>query len=62
MVEISRFMNDNRESVVLRNNEDYVVQHYEDSNMIREVSMNIHSLQYAEDCAENWVFRYGSFE
>lgn len=34
---------------------DYVVEMYEDNNLVESRTISGHNLGYAEDCAENWV-------
>ena len=55
--EISRHWSDNgkKEAVVLKTQKGYMVDLYEQSRFIRTVDCSNHSLQWAEDCAENYV-------
>jgi hypothetical protein len=34
---------------------DYVVEMYEDNKLVESRTISGHTLEYAEDCAENWV-------
>lgn len=55
--ELSRFFSDNgkKEAVVVKSENGFMVELYEKSRYIRTVDVSKHSLQYAEDTAENWT-------
>lgn len=55
--EISRYMSENgkKEAVVVKTEKGYMVELYEKSKYIRTVDVSKHSIQYAEDTAENWT-------
>ena len=55
--EISTYYSDNgkREAKVVKSEKGYLVELYEKSRYIRTVNVSKHSLQYAEDTAENWA-------
>lgn len=58
---ISEFYSDpsknvpNRISVVSAGDDSYIVDLYEHGVLLQSRDMGRHNLQYAEDCAENWV-------
>lgn len=47
--------NGRKEAVVLKTIDGFVVDLYEQSRYIKTVNCTDHSLQYAEDCAENYT-------
>jgi len=55
--EISRYIsvNGKKEGVVVRTENGYMVELYERSKYVRTVDVSTHSLQYAEDTAENYA-------
>lgn len=55
--EMSRYIsvNGKKEGVVVRTENGYMVELYERSKYIRTVDVSTHSLQYAEDTAENYA-------
>jgi hypothetical protein len=59
--QVSEFYSDpsknvpNRISVVSAADDFYVVDLYEYGILLQSRNMGRHNLQYAEDCAENWV-------
>lgn len=59
--EVCRLAISNREAVVVEGNDGYRVQLFEDGKLQREANVTAHTLRYAEDCAENWVYRFGWF-
>ena len=61
MINISEYYDDNRKAIVYKEDKGYVVHLFEDSNLKKIVDVSVHSLQYAEDCAENWVMKVGDF-
>lgn len=59
--EVSRYQISDREAVILKDKQGYCLRLFEGQQLIKDVDVRLHTLQYAEDCAENWVHRYGSF-
>ena len=60
--EISKYFSDDgkKEAIVCKTQDGkFVVELYEKSRYIRTVDVRIHSLNYAEDCAENYVKGWG---
>lgn len=55
--EISRHFSDNgkKEAVVIKTEKGYMVELYEKSRYVKTVDVSSHSLNYAEDTAENYV-------
>ena len=67
--ELSRYMEGNREAVIylirqrgVRPPIRVIVELYEDGELKDTVDNSSHDLGYAEDTAENWVMRVGSFK
>ena len=68
--EVSRYIEGNREAVVnLVRNEPRVrplrktiVELFEDGELKHTIDTTEHTIEYAEDAAENWVMRVGSFD
>jgi hypothetical protein len=58
--EISKHISDNGKlsAVVVKTEKGYMVELYEKSRYVRTVDVSIHSVQYAEDTAENYVLGY----
>ena len=52
----------NRKAEIWRHNMDFWVYLYEDEIKIKEQSCAGHNILYAENCAENWVHKWGQFE
>ena len=53
---ISEFENETRSAIVIFNDETaFTVEMYEDNKLVESRKIVNHTLQYAEDCAENWV-------
>ena len=53
---ISEFEKDNRRAIVIFNDETvFTVEMYEDNKLVESREIVDHTLQYAEDCAENWI-------
>jgi hypothetical protein len=56
MIELSRYYENNRESRILSSVKGtFVVEMYQDNQLIESRSLPGYTLRYAEDCAENWV-------
>ena len=55
--EISRYFSENgkKEARVVRTEKGYMVELYERSKYIETIDVSTHSLQYAEDAAENYT-------
>lgn len=62
--EISRYMEENRVAVVYHQLEPYqlVVELLEEDDLKHTIDLSSHTVGYAEDAAENWVMRVGSFQ
>lgn len=58
---ISEYFEDNRVAIVFKEQKGYVVHLFEDGDLKKIADVSTHSLQYAEDCAENWVMKVGDF-
>lgn len=54
----------NRSANVLydKHNSVYIVKMYENDMLNITRHMSVHNEQYAEDCAENWINKYGEFQ
>lgn len=61
MINISEYYDDNRKAIVYKEDRGYVVHLFENDELKRIADVCNHSLQYAEDCAENWVMKVGDF-
>ena len=55
--EISKHLSENgkKEAIVVKTEKGFTVELYERSRYIRTVDVSDHSLNYAEDVAENWA-------
>jgi hypothetical protein len=68
--ESSRYIEGNREAVVslvrnmprVRPFHRTIVELFEDGELKHTIDTSSHSIEYAEDAAENWVMRVGSFD
>ena len=58
--ELSKYFSDNgkKEAVVIKTNEGFMVELFEQSRYIRSVDCTKHSIHWAEDVAENWTMGY----
>lgn len=53
---ISEFEKNTRSAIVIYNDETvFTVEMYEDGKLKESREIADHTLQYAEDCAENWI-------
>lgn len=52
----------NRRAEIWRHYNDFVVHLYEDGFKVKEADCKGHNILYAENCAENWVHKWGQFE
>lgn len=57
MKELSVFEQDGRRAVVLKNGDMFMVEMYENGHYRRTQDIVGYNLQYAEDCAENWILK-----
>lgn len=68
--EASRYIEGNREAVVslartqprVRFFDKTIVELFEDGELKHTIDTSDHTIEYAEDAAENWVMRVGSFD
>jgi hypothetical protein len=54
----------NREAVIFASKDnagEFVVDMYENNELVNSRKITDHRYSYVEDCAENWVFAYGEF-
>lgn len=57
MIVLSEYEQDGRKAVVLRTGQEFLVEMYENGNLRKMQPIVGHNLQYAEDCAENWILK-----
>jgi hypothetical protein len=59
--EISRYEIGTREAIIYQDEQGFYIRLYENAILMATKDAKMSTLRFAEDCAENWVHRYGNF-
>lgn len=61
LTQLSHYSIGDREAIIFKSEKGYCVRLFENKQLMHDKDVSLHTLQYAEDCAENWVHKYGNF-